>query len=84
MRLKYDIPAGCPEMPNPGDTGPRGDGRYSVRAAARLLNLSLGSVSRWYRTDKLDSVQTRPRGPRWIRLTPEIIARLRKPVNGKI
>lgn len=84
VRLKYAIPAACPEMPNPGDTGPRGDGRYSAQAAARVLNLSLGSVSRWCRTGKLDSVQTRPRGPRWIRLTPEIIARLRKPVKDKI
>ncbi len=81
VRLKYDIPADCPEMPDPGDTGPRGDGRYSAQAAARLLNLSLGSISRWCRTGKLESVQARPRGPRWIRLTPEIIARLSKPVK---
>lgn len=81
VRVKYDIPARCPEMPDPGDTGPRGDGRYSAQAAARLLNLSLGSISRWCRTGKLESVQARPRGPRWIRLTPESIARLRKPVK---
>jgi hypothetical protein len=28
---------------------------------------------------KLDAIQVVPFGPRWIRLTPEIIAELRKP-----
>jgi hypothetical protein len=33
----------------------------------------------WCRLGKLDAIQVVPFGPRWIRLTPEIIAELRKP-----
>jgi DNA invertase Pin-like site-specific DNA recombinase len=81
VRLKYEIPAGCPEMPNPRETGPRGDGRYSAKATARLLNVSLGTINQWCRTGKLESIQSVPGSPRWITLTPEIIAKLRKPVK---
>ncbi|MCJ7555997.1 MAG: recombinase family protein [Gammaproteobacteria bacterium] len=81
VRLKYEIPAGCPEMPNPRDNGPRGDGRYSAKAAARLLNVSIGTINQWCCTGKLASVQSVPGSPRWITLTPEIIAKLRKPVK---
>ena len=81
VRLKYDIPAGCPEMPNPREDRPRGDGRFSAKTAARLLNVSLSTISQWCRNGKLDSVQSIPGSPRWITLTPEIIARLRKPVK---
>jgi hypothetical protein len=81
VRLKYDIPADCPEMPNPRENGPRGDGRYATKAAARLLNVSLGTINNWCRTGKLDSMQAGPGSPHWITLTPDIIAKLRKPVK---
>jgi DNA invertase Pin-like site-specific DNA recombinase len=81
VRLKYAIPAGCPEMPNPRENRPRGDGRYSTKAAARLLNVSLGTINNWCRSGKLDSAQAVPGSPRWITLTPEIIDKLRKPVK---
>jgi DNA invertase Pin-like site-specific DNA recombinase len=81
VRLKYDIPAGCPEMPNPREDRPRGDGRFSAKAAARLLNVSLSTINQWCRTGKLESIQAVPSSPRWITLTPKITARLRKPVK---
>lgn len=81
VRLKYDIAAGCPEMPNPRENGPRGDGRYSARAAAQLLNVSIGTINNWCRTGKLESVQAIPSSPRWITLTPDNIAKIRKPVK---
>ena len=81
VRLKYAIPASCPEMPNPRENGPRGDGRYSAKAAARLLNVSLSIISQWCRTGKLESFQAVSGSPRWITLPPDIIARLRKPVK---
>ena len=81
VRLKYHIPAGCPEMPNPGLNGQRGDGRYSARAAVQILNVSIGTINNWCRSGKLESIQAVPCGPRWIHLTPEIIAKLRKPVK---
>jgi hypothetical protein len=79
VRLKYNIPASCPEMPDPREAAPRGDGSYSVRAAAKLLNVSIGTINNWCRCGKLESVQAVPGSPRWITLTPDIIARLRKP-----
>ena len=81
VRLKYHIPAGCPEMPNPSLEGPRGDGRYSARVAAQLLNVSIGTINNWCRTGKLESVQAVPGSPRWITLTPENIVKIRKPVR---
>jgi len=81
VRLKYDIPAACPAMPNPRENGPRGDGRFSAKATARLLNVSLSTINQWCRSGKLESIQAVPSSPRWITLTPEIIARLCKPIK---
>ena len=61
--------------------GRGGDGCYSTKAAAKLLNVSTGTVTRWCRLGKLNAIQGVPFGPHWIRLTPEIIAKLRKPVQ---
>ena len=81
VRLKYDIPAGCPEMPDPREDQPRGDGRYSAKAAARLLNVSIGTINQWCQNGKLESLQAVPGSPHWITLTPEIITQLGKPVK---
>ncbi|MBD3251541.1 resolvase, partial [Candidatus Uhrbacteria bacterium] len=69
VRGKYDIPTDCPEMPTAGLNGQRGDGRYSSRAAAELLNVSIGTISSWSKAGKLDSLQAAPGAPRWIKLS---------------
>jgi hypothetical protein len=79
--VKYQIPTNCPEMPNPRENGPRGDGLYSAKAAAQLLNVSISTINRWCAAGKLESTQAIPYGPHWIMLTPETIQRLRKPVK---
>jgi DNA invertase Pin-like site-specific DNA recombinase len=81
IRYAYHIPAGCPERPKAAPTGQRGDGRYSARAAADLLNVNVSTIADWCKTGRLESVRTTPVGPRWITLTPEVIAALRKPVR---
>jgi hypothetical protein len=81
VRLKYAVPASCPERPNPKENGPRSDGRYSALATSRLLNVSIGTINNWCRSGKLESIQAVSGSPRWITLTPEIIGRLRKPVK---
>jgi hypothetical protein len=81
VRVKYQIPTGCPEMPNPKEKGPRGDGRYSTKAAAQLLNVSIGTINNWCHRGKLDSAQEVPYGPHWITITAEIVESLRKPVK---
>ena len=67
-------PVACP-------TGQRGDGRYSARAAAELLNVTVYTIADWCNSGKLDGVQVAPRGPWWVVLSPEIITVLRKPVR---
>jgi hypothetical protein len=81
VRIKYGISTGCPEKPGIFPDGKRGDGRYSSQAAAELLNVSIATIGNWCQAGKLDSVQVVPHGPRWIKLTPEIITQLRKPVK---
>src|SRR5229473_2330945 len=81
IRYAYHIPAGCPERPKAAPTGQRGDGRYSARAAAELLNVNVSTIADWCQAGILESVRSTPLGPRWITLTPEIIEALRKPVR---
>jgi DNA invertase Pin-like site-specific DNA recombinase len=81
IRYAYHIPAGCPERPKAAPTGQRGDGRYSARAAAELLNVTVSTIADWCQAGILESVRSTPLGPRWITLTPEIITALRKPVR---
>jgi hypothetical protein len=81
LRRTYDIPSGCPEAPSACPDGRRGDGRYSAQAAAELLNVSVSTIGDWCKSGRLDGVQAVPRAPWWIKLTPNIIAELRKPVS---
>ena len=81
LRYDYQIEAGCPQGPAACPTGQRGDGRYSARTAAALLNVNISTIAKWCEAGRLDSVQTAPHGPRWITLTPEHIAELRKPTQ---
>src|SRR6266851_4496595 len=81
IRYAYHIPAGCPERPKAAPTGQRGDGRYSALAAAELLNVNVSTIADWCNAGILESIRAGTHGPRWITLTPEIIAALRKPVQ---
>jgi DNA invertase Pin-like site-specific DNA recombinase len=83
IRYANQIPTGCPEAPGACPTGQRGDGRYSTKAVAELLNVNVSTVSAWCDQGRLDCVRAKPRGPRWIKLTPEIIRKLRKPVRQR-
>src|SRR5258706_9444290 len=69
------------ERPKAAPTGQRGDGRYSAKAAAELLNVDVSTIADWCKTGLLESVRSTPLGSRWITLTPEIIETLRKPVK---
>ena len=59
------------------------EGRYSTRAAAELLNVDVGTIADWALAGRLDAVQQAPHHPRWILLTPETIAALRKPTRQR-
>src|SRR4030095_3695154 len=81
LRYAYGIKSGCPMGPAACPTGQRGDGRYSARAAAALLNVSVYTIADWCKAGTLDGVQVAPRGPWWVTLTPEGISAFRKPVR---
>ncbi len=83
IRYTNQIPTGCPEAPEACPTGQRGDGRYATKAVAELLNVDVSTVSSWCDQGRLDCIRAKPRGPRWIKLTPEIIQKLRKPVRQR-
>jgi DNA invertase Pin-like site-specific DNA recombinase len=79
IRGVHHIPTGCPDNPAGLGNQPRGDGRYSARAVAELLNVTVSTVADWCVAGRLDSIRATPRAPRWIKLTPEDIARFRQP-----
>jgi hypothetical protein len=47
------------------------------------LNVDVSTIADWCEAGVLDGVQETPHGPRWIKLTPEIIAKLRKPTRQR-
>jgi hypothetical protein len=55
------------------------DGRCSVRAAARILNVRMYLVTKWCQQGRLDAVKSKPNSYWWINLTPEKIAELKRP-----
>jgi hypothetical protein len=57
------------ELSRPSEPGRRGDGRYSARAAAALLNRRVGEITAWCRAGRLDAVRAGRRGSWWIRVT---------------
>jgi hypothetical protein len=83
IRYTYQIASACPLAPGTCPTGQRGDGRYSVRTAADLLNVNVSTIASWCETGVLESIQEVPHGPRWIQLSPAIIAKLRKPIRQR-
>jgi DNA invertase Pin-like site-specific DNA recombinase len=83
IRYDYKIPTSCPHGPAACPDGQRGDGRYSARAAAELLNVGVSTIAAWCRSGCLDGIRATSRGYWWIKLTPEIIAGLRKPVRQR-
>jgi DNA invertase Pin-like site-specific DNA recombinase len=81
LRYSYSIASGCPDGPAACAAGPRADGRYPAKAAASSLNVNVSTIAAWCQSGILDGIQSGPHGPWWIELTPEIIARLRKPTR---
>jgi hypothetical protein len=47
------------------------------------LNVDVSTIADWCQSGRLENLRAEPAGPRWIKLTPEIIAELRKPVRRR-
>jgi Recombinase zinc beta ribbon domain/Recombinase len=83
IRYVHRIASCCPEGPAACARGQRGDGRCSAQAAAKTLNVDVSTIAAWCKSGILDGIQATPHGPWWIRLTPEDITRLRKPIRRR-
>ena len=81
LRYSYSILSGCPDRPATSADGHRADGRCTARVAAEMLNVTVSTIADWCQSGLLDGIQSVSHGPWWIQLTPEIIARLRKPTR---
>jgi DNA invertase Pin-like site-specific DNA recombinase len=81
LRYSYSIISGCPEAPAACAEGYRADGRCSAKTAAEVLNVNVSTIADWCQSGTLDGIQSAPYAPWWIKLTPEIIAGLRKPTR---
>jgi hypothetical protein len=83
IRYAYGIASGCPQAPGACPGGRRGDGRYRAKAAAALLNVDVSTIADWCHSGRLEAIQTAPHRPRWIILTPELIATRRRPCRQR-
>jgi Recombinase zinc beta ribbon domain len=81
LRYSYSIPSGCPDRPIASTQEHRADGRCPAKVAAELLNVTVSTIADWCQSGLLDGIQAASHGPWWIKLTPESIARLRKPTR---
>jgi DNA invertase Pin-like site-specific DNA recombinase len=81
LRYSYSIISFCPEAPAACAEGYRADGRCPAKTAAELLNVNVSTIADWCQSGTLDGIQSAPYAPWWIKLTPEIIAGLRKPTR---
>ena len=81
LRYGYSIKSGCPEAPSACAGDYRADGRCSAKTAAEMLNVNVSTIADWCHSGTLDGIQSAPYAPWWIKLTPEIVARLRKPTR---
>jgi len=59
-------------------TSARADGRYSTRALATRLGVSIATIHYWRVQGILPAVQELPGGPWWHEITPEVLERLRR------
>jgi Recombinase/Recombinase zinc beta ribbon domain len=79
LRYSYSIVSGCPDRPAACAGGYRADGRCSSKTAAEMLNVNVSTIADWCQSGALEGIQSTPHGPWWIKLTPEVVTRLRKP-----
>ena len=62
-------------------TRARADRRYSTRALATRLGVSIATIHYWRAQGILPAIQELPGGPWWHEMTPEVLERLRRHIR---
>ena len=81
IRLSHKIPHSCPERYRRGQSGPRGDGRYSSQDVAKLLECALATVSRLCKAGELDAIRSTATSPWWIKIDLVDINKLKQKIR---
>lgn len=81
LRKSYDITSLLPERPRHSTIAMRGDGRYSVKSLAEMLNVPVPTVLEWREEGRFDAIQYSPKGTWWIKITRREIEELRWEVS---
>jgi DNA invertase Pin-like site-specific DNA recombinase len=81
IRYKYQIrkPGSDPRMAARLDARP--DGRYSTRALALQLGVTISTVHYWREHGIIPAIQETPGGPWWHTVTPAVLAALRQHIR---
>lgn len=69
-------PENIAELSKPNEQGQRGDGRYTARAVAALLDRHPRTIAIWCRSGRLDGIQASRDVGWWVKLTAEQINEL--------
>lgn len=72
----YLTPENIAELSKPNEQGQRGDGRYTARAVAALLDRHPRTIAIWCRSGRLDGIQASHDVGWWVKLTAEQINEL--------
>jgi hypothetical protein len=77
IRHHYEIRKPGSDRQVAARTTARADGRYSTRALATRLGVSIATIHYWREHGVLPAIQELPGGPWWHEITPEVLKRLR-------
>lgn len=77
IRHHYQIRKAGADRQVAASTMARIDGRYSTRALATRLGVSIATIHYWREQGILPAIQELPGGPWWHEITPEILEKLR-------
>src|SRR5215472_2243740 len=74
---------GVQSDPKPHQLDSEETGAILLKPQLRCRALDVSTIAEWCKTGRLESVRSTLLGPRWITLTPEIIAALRNPIKRR-
>jgi len=83
IRMSHKIPHKCPERYKRGQSGARGDGRYSSREVAEMLGCTVVTISQLCRARRLDSIRSTPSSPWWINIDQVDINKLKHEIRSR-